>query len=116
MGPPHLARVFPPRSLALAPVSAPRKSPVPLTHALTRALALARSHRPPSPSLASSPPRPTMSSASKRDAFLAVWPSLATELVDYLRAEGMPQDAVSWFQRVSSRVPPLPLEPTKGNG
>ncbi|GAA5938130.1 hypothetical protein JCM3775_005351 [Rhodotorula graminis] len=40
-----------------------------------------------------------MSSAQKRDAFLAVWPSLATELVDYLRGEGMPKDAVDWFQR-----------------
>ncbi|BGP42592.1 Farnesyl pyrophosphate synthetase [Rhodotorula kratochvilovae] len=40
-----------------------------------------------------------MSSAQKRDAFLAVWPALAGELVDYLRGEGMPQDAVTWFQR-----------------
>lgn len=60
-----------------------------------------------------------MSSAAKRDAFLAVWPSLATELVDYLRGEGMPKDAVDWFQRVRSlpllRRPPPDLDKGRAN-
>ncbi|GAA5973176.1 hypothetical protein JCM11641_006307 [Rhodosporidiobolus odoratus] len=41
----------------------------------------------------------TMSSASKRDAFLAVWPALSDELTDYLKRENMPKDAVDWFKR-----------------
>lgn len=58
----------------------------------------------------------TMSSAAKRDAFLAVWPSLATELVDYLRGEGMPKDAVDWFQRVRSLPLSVVLLPTSTKG
>lgn len=42
-----------------------------------------------------------MSSADKRQQFLAVWPALADELVQYMEGEKMPQEAVDWFRRVS---------------
>ena len=38
--------------------------------------------------------------AQKRQKFDAVFPKLREELLAYLNQEGMPQDAVSWFQRV----------------
>lgn len=41
-------------------------------------------------------------SASSRDKFLSVWPSLRDELVDYVKGEKMPKDAVDWFRSVSS--------------
>ncbi|KAM5539156.1 hypothetical protein V8D89_007029 [Ganoderma adspersum] len=37
--------------------------------------------------------------AQKRQKFDAVFPKLREELLAYLNQEGMPQDAVSWFQR-----------------
>ena len=38
--------------------------------------------------------------AQKRQKFEDVFPKLREELLTYLNQEGMPQDAVSWFQRV----------------
>lgn len=40
-------------------------------------------------------------SASSRDKFLSVWPGLRDELVDYMKGEKMPKDAVDWFRSVS---------------
>ena len=45
--------------------------------------------------------------AQKRAKFEAVYPVLREELLAYLKQEGMPADAVSWFQRV--RVPRVSL-------
>lgn len=41
-------------------------------------------------------------SASAREQFLGVWPSLRDELVEYMQGEKMPKDAVDWFRSVSS--------------
>ena len=38
--------------------------------------------------------------AQKRQKFEAVFPVLRDELLAYLKQEGMPTDAVDWFQRV----------------
>ena len=37
----------------------------------------------------------------KRKQFTDVWPVLRDEVLAYLKEIGMPQEAVSWFQRVS---------------
>ena len=39
--------------------------------------------------------------AQKRAKFEAVFPILREELLAYLKQEGMPSDAITWFQRVS---------------
>ena len=38
--------------------------------------------------------------AQKRQKFEAVFPVLREELLGYLKQEGMPTDAVEWYQRV----------------
>jgi hypothetical protein len=43
----------------------------------------------------------TTSAASKRDQFLAVFPKLVDELIEYMDKEGMPQDAKDWYKKVS---------------
>ncbi|PWN40425.1 putative ERG20-farnesyl-pyrophosphate synthetase [Ceraceosorus guamensis] len=40
-----------------------------------------------------------MSASSPRDKFLALFPKLSQELLAYLRAESMPAEAISWFER-----------------
>ena len=45
--------------------------------------------------------------AQKRQKFEAVFPVLRDELLAYLKQEGMPADAVEWYQRV--RLSPLLL-------
>jgi hypothetical protein len=39
--------------------------------------------------------------AARRKRFEDVFPVIAEELLGYVRGEGMPQDAVEWFERVS---------------
>ena len=41
--------------------------------------------------------------AQKRAKFDAVFPVLREELLAYLKQEGMPADAIEWYQRVSPR-------------
>ena len=43
--------------------------------------------------------------AQKRAKFDAVFPILREELLGYLKQEGMPTDAVDWFQRVRLLAP-----------
>lgn len=43
-------------------------------------------------------------SQSSRDRFLGVWPQLRDELVEYMKGEKMPADAVSWFKKVRDFV------------
>ena len=42
-----------------------------------------------------------MSSANRRERFLSVFPRIVEELTANLQKEGMPKDAVEWYQRVS---------------
>lgn len=42
--------------------------------------------------------------AAKRAKFEAVFHVIRDELVDYFKAQGMPKDAVDWFQRVRPRT------------
>ncbi len=46
------------------------------------------------------------SKAQKRAKFEGVYPVLREELLAYLKQEGMPQDAVAWFQRVRPSFSP----------
>lgn len=39
-------------------------------------------------------------SAASRSKFLSVWPSLRDELVETLKVENMPKDAIAWFTQV----------------
>lgn len=39
--------------------------------------------------------------AARRKRFEDVFPVIAEELLGYTRGEGMPQDAVEWFEKVS---------------
>ena len=41
-----------------------------------------------------------MSKAEKRAKFEQVFTVIRDELVDYFKAQGMPQDAVAWFTKV----------------
>lgn len=47
------------------------------------------------------PPAPQSSSKLSRERFLAVWPAIKDELVDYLKAEKMPAEAQAWYDKVS---------------
>jgi hypothetical protein len=47
---------------------------------------------------------------SRKD-FLAVFPLIVDELLTYMKKEGMPQDAVKWYEDVS---PGLPLTSSCG--
>jgi farnesyl diphosphate synthase len=38
--------------------------------------------------------------AARRQRFEDVFPVIAEELLGYVRGEGMPQDAVEWFEKV----------------
>ncbi len=38
---------------------------------------------------------------TRRQDFEAVFPKLVDELLDYMRHEGMPKDAVDWYSKVS---------------
>ena len=40
--------------------------------------------------------------AARRQKFLDVFPVIVGELTDYLKGEGMPGDAVEWFDKVRS--------------
>ncbi len=51
-------------------------------------------------------PHSMSSSAEKRQAFLDVFPSLVDELLDYMKAEHMPADAVKWYKEVSHKTNP----------
>jgi len=42
----------------------------------------------------------TTSSTSKREQFIAVFPQLVDELLEYMDKEGMPQDAKDWYKKV----------------
>ena len=42
--------------------------------------------------------------AARRKRFEDVFPIIAEELTAYVRGEGMPKDAVEWYERVSARV------------
>lgn len=44
---------------------------------------------------------PKMSSANRRERFLSIFPQIVEELTAYLKKEGMPKDAVEWYERVS---------------
>jgi hypothetical protein len=44
---------------------------------------------------------PARTGDSRKD-FLAVFPQIVDELLTYMKGEGMPQDAVKWFEDVSS--------------
>lgn len=39
--------------------------------------------------------------AARRKRFEDVFPVIAEELLGYIRGEGMPQDAVEWYEKVS---------------
>ncbi|KAI5450359.1 Farnesyl pyrophosphate synthetase [Naganishia albida] len=41
-----------------------------------------------------------MSSANRRERFLSIFPQIVEELTAYLKKEGMPKDAVEWYERV----------------
>jgi farnesyl diphosphate synthase len=45
-------------------------------------------------------PAPT-DKAARRKRFEDVFPVIAEELLGYVRGEGMPKDAVEWYERVS---------------
>jgi farnesyl diphosphate synthase len=40
--------------------------------------------------------------AARKQKFLDVFPIISKELVGYVQGEGMPEDAVSWYERVST--------------
>ena len=44
--------------------------------------------------------------AQKRQKFENVFPILREELLGYLKQENMPDDAISWYQRVRSKFSP----------
>lgn len=46
--------------------------------------------------------------AAKRAKFEAVFTVIRNELVDYFKAQGMPKDAVDWFQNVCYSCTPHP--------
>lgn len=54
-----------------------------------------------------------MSSANRRERFLSVFPRIVEELTAYLQKEGMPKDAVEWYERVSCRDRPHDLSNTR---
>lgn len=41
--------------------------------------------------------------AARRKRFEDVFPVIAEELTSYVRGEGMPKDAVEWYERVSGQ-------------
>ncbi|KAJ9126496.1 glycerol channel [Naganishia onofrii] len=41
-----------------------------------------------------------MTTANRRERFLSIFPQIVDELTAYLQKEGMPKDAVEWYQRV----------------
>jgi len=47
---------------------------------------------------------------SKRDKFLTVFERIREELIDHIKSENMPDDAVTWFNEVGVVVP-LPHHP-----
>ena len=40
--------------------------------------------------------------AARRKRFEDVFPMIADELLGYIKGEGMPKDAVEWYEKVSS--------------
>jgi hypothetical protein len=41
---------------------------------------------------------------SRRQKFLDVFPIISKELVGYVKGEGMPEDAVAWYEKVSGAL------------
>lgn len=41
-----------------------------------------------------------ISKADKRDKFLAVFERIREELINHMKSENMPEDAVTWFNEV----------------
>lgn len=39
--------------------------------------------------------------AARKQKFLDVFPIISKELVGYVKGEGMPEDAVGWYEKVS---------------
>jgi farnesyl diphosphate synthase len=48
----------------------------------------------------------TTDKAARRARFEAVFPKLADELLSYTRGEGMPKDAVEWYEKVGTELWP----------
>lgn len=44
---------------------------------------------------------PKRTGTDRRADFLAVFPTIVEELLEYMNQEGMPKDAVDWFEKVS---------------
>jgi hypothetical protein len=47
---------------------------------------------------------------SRRQKFLDVFPIISKELVGYVKGEGMPEDAVAWYEKVGG-APSCTLSP-----
>lgn len=46
---------------------------------------------------------PQRTGTDRRADFLAVFPTIVDELLEYMKQERMPEDAVAWFKEVSYR-------------
>ena len=51
-----------------------------------------------------SAPAPSSDKSARKSRFEGVFPLIVQELVGYLKGEGMPSDAVEWYERVSIDV------------
>jgi farnesyl diphosphate synthase len=46
--------------------------------------------------------KPSTDKAARRKRFEDVFPIIADELLTYVKGEGMPKDAVEWYEKVSA--------------
>ena len=53
-----------------------------------------------------SAPASSSDKLARRKRFEDVFPTIATELIDYVKGEGMPEDAVEWYHKVSQSSQP----------